>query len=327
MFLLSKRNIAYDLLRLLAILGVIFIHVLSFFAFDFSRFTPATENLVKILRLPPQLVIALFFIVSGALTLSHPKHPSIFYRQQLLRLGFPLTFWWAISHFFHFPTQHFWFLFALLSFQLLTPIVWPWLQKANRRELFLVIAAVLCWSELLSWLTFATKSIWLFQQSFLPYFGTYLLGYYLAHYPPRCKNSTLMLVLGLIWLWGVLEAIFFGNIAPWRENHALINILAAATTFLLVSNLTRLNPLKKFQLGLTALAKNNLGIYLLHYQILEWLTPLVWGNFHIAFFALNTLVKSIILTFVTFALSYVATLLIKTLPYGKFFVGAHTTNK
>lgn len=204
-----SRELAYtSYLRVLAIVGVVFIHIagLSFVNKDLHG-TPAWW-LGAVMNYSSRWAVIVFVMVSGALLLRPPAVPDAgrFYRKRLAKLGIPLLVWHAVYitlqvvSWEHPPAPRrllanllegrsytaLYFFWLILGLYAVTPLLWPLVQAWSRCALAVAGAALAALPALdvvlqgliallreqprvLSTPTLVTQ--------FLPYVGFFLLGY------------------------------------------------------------------------------------------------------------------------------------------------------
>ena len=194
----SRRHEAgYDILRILAYLLVCLQHSMP-------------DNLTQTLgKLPDTYIgfltepaVPIFFIISGAFTISGRAHGRAFFSQKFMRIGVPLIIFSLIymvrGSILYGGFKHtlarvpfvpadgaFWFLYTLLGLYLITPVLSRWVEAASRREMR---AYLLLW--LLTTLTPYYCHVLQMQdvrQSSIIYYvsgwiGLYVSGYYLRRY-------------------------------------------------------------------------------------------------------------------------------------------------
>ncbi len=168
--------------------------------------------------------IGLFFMVSGALLLPTSLSMKEFYKRRLSKIVFPTLIWTfiyllvkiingsitidqlpSIVLSIPFSAQGdgiLWFMYVLVGLYLITPIISPWLEKASKKEIELILGfwIVSLLYPVLSNVVSVNESNSGVLYYFSGYAGYYILGYYLNHYKPRCGiiTSLLMILLPII---------------------------------------------------------------------------------------------------------------------------------
>lgn len=313
-----KRVIYIDVLRIIAILGVILIHACAALG---NGFTHATDLVLDSLRVFTHFSINIFFMVSGAMILSKKYDWSKFYKTRLLRIIPALIILPLVSIPFGAFTGHLWFLHAILMFYTLSPIVKTWLDKADGKQIRGVLLTLLGLAMINKSLAFLTDPTWIFDNDFLSYFALYLWGWYLYGNKIKIKSSGKILALITILAIELLVVFLGWNNQFFTVNTSPLNIVGAIVVFLLVKDL-QLNKLKpKMQLVLADAGKSVFGIYLIHMIVINLLIPPIYQYLpHIKYFAVNALYKILLLTITTFLTSWLIIYLVKKIPAIKKFM-------
>lgn len=163
----QTRSAALDILRVVAILGVIAIHVFAAITTNAAIRGSGTWWAANVLDLGNVWVIPVFVMVSGALILSPRSHaagPAEFYRKRLLRLGPAFVFWQAfyivvvrlmLSHqqlSFVSVLQliadgttytHLYFLWLIVGLYVVAPVLAAFLNGGGQRRAYIFAAVVL----------------------------------------------------------------------------------------------------------------------------------------------------------------------------------------
>lgn len=159
---MGKRDLNVDLIRVVAIIMVVAVHVSAPLAVQYGTIAPArwwAANIVESLTRPS---VPLFIMVSGMLLLAPQKEESFgaFYRRRALRVLVPFLVWavvylvWrnlyhgealtaadAVIEIISGPVYtHFWFIYVLLGLYLVTPILRVFVQHASPPMLWLFVA-------------------------------------------------------------------------------------------------------------------------------------------------------------------------------------------
>jgi surface polysaccharide O-acyltransferase-like enzyme len=186
---MNTRIIYIDVLRIIAVLGVILLHACHNLQMQ-GEFTPATDLVLASLQVFTHFAVNIFFLVSGAMTLNYHSNWQTFYRKRLLKIIPPLIFIYLISIPFHAFTGHLWFLYAILAFYALSPIASTWLKKTSQKEIKWLTFIVLILAMISKCLFFITQNVYIFDNDFFSYFALYLLGYSLATNTITLKKPT-----------------------------------------------------------------------------------------------------------------------------------------
>lgn len=344
-----KYNFNLTVVRALAILGVVAIHVWypiysrPDFLGGFSWWLAYTVNSVS------RMAVPWFLLVSGTLLL--PRHPENeakdIIRRLIGRLGMPLIFWsmvyfqWdsfytgrvhplsdVIQVIFTGSVFHLYFLVILFGLYLFLPI---WRRINISRLLLTVCFIVGMLLYILQFFVFRNRTIFNFLTLWMPYLGYFLAGPYLLGLKKVSRGWVwscwaiavgLTIIFGYINLaflnrgittfWGIGGAEYFTN---WLSPNVILMSLAG---FYLVIH-SRQSTNQCWRKIVNSLAKASLGIYLIHMLIINILDKysglyLDYGHTRLWWYG------SYKFTLV-FLLSYLLTLVILRLPLVKALIG------
>jgi len=276
-------------------------------------------------------------MISGALLLNKHEDSLVFYRKRMTRILWPFLFWIAVYLLYYFhrytnfevlpaqrvleisiekilhgPSAHLWFLYMILGVYLGIPFVRILVQNTSQRDIYILLglwaASLLIMNK--SYASYMPKIDLTF---FYGYLGYTLLGYVLAN--REWKVSTPVLTISILLL------ILFNTVGTWQYS-ALINKFSpafygylglnnaalASLVFLLCKRLYVQTPPSWLQ----TLDNHSFGIYLIHIIVLNYVHPLI---------NLPTLYKIPIATLITFTGSFIATYLLRRVPYGRAISG------
>ncbi|MDX9971942.1 MAG: acyltransferase family protein [FCB group bacterium] len=278
---------SYDILRVLATVAVVWLHV-SMYAVLYNEPLSFAWWVGNVSDAAVRWCVPVFVLVSGGLLLGpRDESPLEFYRKRLKRLLVPLLFWSglylslkfalhlttrhdaALSLWHGRPHYHLWYLYMAFGLYLVTPVL----------RHFLAIASV----TVRTWTTFVLLASSIagmaivyvrgwelpFFLLFLPYVGYYLLGYHLAQMPIRASAGMLwaLLIAGIVAAaWG---AGLYGQYAYAYVGVPALMMSTAVYSLglqLPVSPPPLPTPLAR---GLALLSRASLGIYLVHPLFLE----------------------------------------------------------
>jgi surface polysaccharide O-acyltransferase-like enzyme len=203
------RTLAFtSYLRVVAIVAVVLIHVSgSTYVLKGARGSSAWW-VASVLTFSTKWAVPVFVMVSGTLLLKPPanRSASVFYRRRLSRIGIPLLVWHAVYvslvMFVISPDLRrdivmgnvlrgeaytaLYFFWLILGLYVVTPLLWPLVESASRRQLIVIGAGLTA----LPALDLVTRNVigrlrdnpmplgepTLFTQ-FVPYVGFFILGY------------------------------------------------------------------------------------------------------------------------------------------------------
>jgi len=291
----------------------------------------------------------LFVTISASLLAPTKRDTFSFFKKRFSKLIGPFLFWSIIiliidffqgtinmAGFFEgillFPikpvTGVYWFVYTICALYFIIPLISPWLQKCNKKEMLFVL---LLWgiTILLPFVNFIfNKKIYDVNGNYyfvLVYFGGYIgylfLGVFLRKYPLTFNNKlkALLLIIVLIIL-GTIP-IAYGYIYNReileisQENLSLTSVLYVIAIFCFFQNFKFSNTIESF---LNLIARYSFGIYLIHIIVVR---KFVW------FYLLeeNRLSHPIIETpFIAILSLFLCILIVKVisyLPKSKYIIG------
>lgn len=344
-----QRLVFVDVLRAVAIVGVVIIHGLD----QILRFASDQSSLswwyANLFNSSVRWVLPAFFMISGLLLL--PKHEdlSTFLSKRLKRIIVPTLVWsalygvWTWSHynsnltikdqliatFVHgTPYYHLYFLFAILGFYLLNPLLSTFIRHASQRRfayavtIFLAMASVANMS--VGWFLHVypgTRLMSLFQ--WLPYTGYYLAGLYLHTYPLTWSTKKIVLVVASLIALAtagtyVLTSTFgHGPQGVLFQDYLSPNVIAVSLlVFTLFTRIKEKNIPPWIKGSIKGLAGASFGIYLIHLMVMESL-----GRIITPLLSTHELMANIALASSTLVVSYVVITLASFIPFIKKTVG------
>lgn len=213
---MKQRDVSLDIIRIMACVMVVFMH---------SPMPSANANgpFLTALSFLTAPCIGLFFMVSGALLLPVKIDYFTFIRKRFSKIAVPTVIWSLIYIALRlyrseseinllqsvasipFSPQGegvLWFMYTLAGLYLLAPILSAWLDKAEKRELQLLLglwAITLCYPLLSGWVMINESTTGILYY-FTGYAGYFVLGFYLKKYP----ESLSLALSGLIAVSGVV---------------------------------------------------------------------------------------------------------------------------
>lgn len=287
-----------------------------------------------------RFMIPLFVMISGILLLPVRLNILDFYKKYFWRI-LPALFFWGIAYILfdglflnHKPAAriwmdiarlplnfaaaapHLWYLYMLAGLYLIIPMVSPWVLKATKRELQVVLA-IFIFSTFIPYIRFLTglafgASDWNEFHSFYyisGFFGYLLMGYYLFTYLPVWSNSLKRFIGALLFLIGYGITYYLTISVPFSlSNIEMVwyycspNVLLEAVgIFLLVEGL----ELKAGFLSrvIHQIAAHTFGIFLIQYFFIGFVFRYVAGhlNFHPV---LNILCAAFLTMVISFAITW-----------------------
>lgn len=348
----KKRNVALDLLRVIAILLVIWQHTSEFYYIgdNLQLVDHDLTRSVGILDSLSRLSVPLFVMISGYLLLPLKGTVSHFFKHRFTRILWPWLFWCvAFAVYFVFyrddslttcllniaripvnwgvDVGHLWYIYMLIGLYLLVPILSPWLNQCSKRQLQFYLSLWLI-TTLLPYLHL-WQSQWWGECTWNPTptlyyftgFGGYLvLGYYLKRYGAfSVPVSVLMIVVG----YAVSAGAFIGRIPVATDvvdletawNFCSLNVaMMAAGLFSLIIRL-KFNPDTLWSRLIRDIAVCSYAMYLSHIMVLNAFHDLFGGQFGTVW------VEIPLIALCTFAVTYVLMKLLALLPGARYWLG------
>lgn len=331
---MKKRETELDILRLLALLGVIFTH-----AGGIEAGGGINRDIMTFLMAAVTWHVPVFVMISGRFFLDPGRElPDAKLAKAIGRLVIAFAFWNVLYQVYYILTgaysglnwkgilsqsllgpYHFWYLFMLICLYAITPFLRRITQDRKLMEYFLVLFLVF---EFLT--TYGpnlplvgptvgqimTKSNFHFA---LGYSGYYILGYYLHRYPLSGKKEATLYMLGLAML------IFTGTATVWMtvrgaegeewfSKYLMPNVIieAAAIYTFFINRVSRISSGERIAAVISKLAECGFGVYLIHALVLALvpLPPL----------GLNPILFAMLSVAWTFLISTAAVILIRKIP-------------
>ena len=152
------RNIAFDLLRIIAAFSVVVLHVSGVYI-DRSPVGSLDFRLSNFVNSISRFGVPIFVMISGAIFLSEEKMVTIkkLWSKNILRMFivfgvwsfayyvYESIFWWKFDFWRHgivrtitgcvYASDHFWFLFMIMGLYALVPFLRTWLHHAEKKDL------------------------------------------------------------------------------------------------------------------------------------------------------------------------------------------------
>lgn len=222
--MIEQRVIYADILRIVAIIGVIIIHTAGPLRLQMNTIELSWWWISNIFNSATRWSVPIFVMVSGLVLLDPRKEESIktFLSKRLTRVLIPFIFWGIFYTILMYRTNiienqalplleifesfitgsiyfHFWFVYMLLGLYFLTPIIRVYVKNtdSNNLKYFLILwfvaNGVFVFFEKISEITIGLDLI--FVQGFIGYF---ILGHYLHITKLNKKQSSLAYVLSII---------------------------------------------------------------------------------------------------------------------------------
>lgn len=334
---MKKRETELDILRLLALLGVIFTH-----ACGIETVSAVTGNVMTFLIATITWHVPVFVMISGRFFLDPGREFSTAkLKKAIVRLVVAFVFWNVIYQAYYILTDtysnlnwkgilsqsllgpyHFWYLFMLVCLYAVTPFLRKIAEDRKLMEYFIVLFLIF---EFLTMygpdlpLVGATVSQIVTKTNFhfaLGFSGYYVLGYYLRRYPLSGKKELGLYILGIVML------LFTGLATVWKANQGAegeewfskylmpnVVIEAAALYTFFVNRVSRIRFSEKVSAVVSKLAEYSFGAYLVHALVLAFSEVIPWKDI-----PCNPVMVVAMRVIFVFAVSTLATALIRRIP-------------
>ena len=223
---LRGRSVDVNLIRTVAIIGVILLHAAGRYTVtsqDLTQMNPLQftgwgvvtfyQSIAVIVGVP------LFLMMTGALLLEPSKNESLkfFFKKRWIRIGLPLVFWGAIYFVWDFlvmkvpfsadaiiqgilngPYTQFWYMYVLVGLYLLTPILRVFIAHADETVVKYFLLVWIIGVSILPFIGLFT-SFQLSQNVFTltGYVGYFVLGTYLLTVKVRRSTMAIFMAVGI----------------------------------------------------------------------------------------------------------------------------------
>ena len=341
----ENRTLWFDNLRVIAVIGVIGIHVSSAGnGVTDSNYNFWVSNFFNSLS---RFGVPVFVMLSGALLLPKEEPIGEFLKKRLLRILFPFIFWsfayitnslindynkgvnlnfeYIIRQIFiHFrdgSTPHFWYIYMIIGLYLFIPIIGKWIRNSSEKDIlyFLVIWFIVL---LLNQPYISKIKPSLDFSYYSGYLGYLVLGHYLTIKPVENKTRVNLIALCLIFSGLIFTVVSTYIVQQYTilpggtfYNPLSINILIYSTgIFLWFRNKNIHND---FLISIrNIINKHSYGIFLVHIFILSKL-----DDFYIRWNFINPLFGIPFTIIVCLFISTGIIFVISKFPLGKYISG------
>ncbi len=296
---MTTRSIAYDALRVIAVLMVITIHTCGTYALER---TPYTSNYLTgiLYEAVVQIGVPLFVMLSGAFVPGHHEASwSAFYRKRMPKLLIPLSIWlpmyylllWLkgddvgqmLSVFWRGGSwMHLWYLVMLAGLYFLVPLLNALIDRlgSHPRRLYTVSSALLLmglFTDTYHYLIAPDFRLF-FPLMWIPYTGYFLMGYALRRYPGN-RGCGWPIVLYILATAGTAVLGYYTVRTSWGEycyrNLSPLIVISAVSLFSIFARQASAWQSSKLLRRMAAPAGEVMGIYLLHLAVLILVTKAV----------------------------------------------------
>jgi len=353
------RNLALDVGRIIATLGVLSIHLLYpvVSRHDFLRGNSWwVTNIVYSFSV---VSVPLFIMISGYLLAGKPTSLKANWQRTFYRLIVPLIFWslwyfWWNSRF-NFGNYsvldmirmtlsgslfHLYFLVILIGLYLGLPIINDWLQTSNhnlKRYAFILVWLVGMGMSFSFYLNLASGAVMSLFTWWLPYLGYFLTGYVIRQQGINPKIYRQAFWLFCLWLiftvimgYEGVQMLKWNMDFLWHSSGVYyfftflspnVIIMSVALFYLLVGSrwLRNLSTHHRLSRFLVWMSSLSYGVFLLHFSIIDWVD--YRHGFAIEFVTTNLRQFILNRTLIVVVASFGLAAVIKALPLLKMIVG------
>jgi surface polysaccharide O-acyltransferase-like enzyme len=354
---LRGRALPVDLIRTVAIVGVILLHASGRWIItppEINQLNPLEFTRWAVVDIYQSLAIIgvpLFVMLTGALLLQPSKNESlgVFFKKRWARIGLPFLFWGAAYFVWDFlvikipftssavilgilngPYTQFWYLYVLVGLYLLTPILRIFLAHADQTMIeYFVILWILGVSIIPFFTLLTTYTVNSNVFTITGFVGYFVLGLYLSMVQIRRSTLSIFMILGIaLTAFGtyVLAATVGGEeMYFFQQYFSPTVILASVMVFLLLltvrpSSVQKETRPSKVNKLVKTISQNTLPIFLLHVMILESIQSGYFG-FTINRDLINPIIEVPLMTVIVLFISLAIILLLKKIPYLKKLIG------
>lgn len=337
----------YDNVRVMATIGVIFIHVSSDYVPVKGTISTADFWIGNIYDSLSRLSVPLFVMLSGASLLGRNENTGSFLKKRMTRILLPFLFWSLIyiaNGFYNAFDEgqhltisemlrstfvqlrdgssiHLWYVYMITGLYLFVPIIGKWIRNSSIKELeyFLMIWLITLLLDQ-PWLSKIRPDIDL--SYFTGYLGYLIFGYYLTIKPFGNKRQTNLIALAAFFgglLWTILGTYFTQRftgkfVSTYYEPLSPNILLYSAGFFLFMKDKDFKNrPAIKIR---TFISKYSYGIFLAHVLILFKLY-----DFGLGWHFTNPILAIPATVFICFTVTLPIVFIINKLPFGKYISG------
>jgi surface polysaccharide O-acyltransferase-like enzyme len=344
---LENKTFWYDNLRVIATIGVIFIHVSSDYVPNSGNISAYNFWIGNLYDSASRISVPIFVMLSGALLLPKEYEIGVFLKKRLVRLIIPFLFWSLIyianSIYSSFQdensmnfvdilktvfvnlrdgsSRHFWYIYMIIGLYLFIPVVGKWIRNSSEKEMryFLIVWIVVLFFDQPYFSKFRPD---IDMTYFTGYLGYLVLGYYLTVNSFGSKKQSDWFA-GVILIVGYSTTVLGTYFVQQQTNEYVSTfyeplspniMLFASGLFLLLKNKELKNKLmiriRDF------ISKYSYGIFLVHVLVLFKLY-----DFGFAWNFINPILGIPVTVSVTFLISTGIVFVVNKLPFGKYISG------
>ena len=338
---MKKRETELDILRLVAMMAVIWVHVGGMDTSVLPVDDPDCQLLIFLKSLMTW-EIPVYVMISGRFFLDPDRQmPFSKIRKAIGRLILAFVVWNGVYQAYYILTgsytglnwkgilsqaaigpYHFWYLYMIVGLYIIVPFLRKIAEDKSLSEYFIVLffaySLLTKYGPVLPFVGSTADSMLesMGMKFVLGYSGFYILGCYLHRYPLSDSRERVLYILGgaLIVLGAAantLQSVKNGEYTEWYTGYTAPNTIIAASAIytLFAKRVKRIVFTEKAISGITRLAEYSFGIYLIHALVLD-----VFSAAGLKPTLMHPLLSMPLLTLLTFAVSFTAVGLIRKIP-------------
>lgn len=325
----NKRLTNIDLLKIISIISVIFIHVSSVNIFDL-RYTRLVNNnflIINFYNIITRFCVPCFLMITGMFLLDKDISIKTIYKKYILRIAIVyIIFSLIYSIFQHFYEgknffrifimgyYHLWYLYLLIGLYIVTPILRKIVKDKKITRYFLILCLIFTSiipiiNEFMKLYEFKVALNYLNINITLGYVGYFIAGYYFSKYE---VNNKVFYCLGFL---GFILNYYMYFILSYNSNLYTSIFLMPGTVFESIAVFLFFNTLKiKENKVITYISSLTFGIYLVHVLVMKLILiyyPLFIYNYSI--------ISIPILSILIFVISLLMSVTLNNIPLLKKF--------
>lgn len=287
-----KTRIAYyDNLRVLAIFGIIAIHVFQLWHHGEKVNGMYIYMFSEVVR----YAVPIFLMLSGALLLNRDIDLNYFLRHKLTRITYPFIFYLVIAFVISLFTDYEfsfnilsynWYFWLILGVYLSVPIINKFIQHASVREIEYFLVVFVLAAIFYQFVLYYNIDSYLNLNFFAAPIGFLVLGYYLSIKDFKINSRKLIILMLAVFIFATsMKMISTGAIMPksFALNYeatqsAVLNswvdvsifvILQAGSLFVIFKNLN----FAGFRKAIVSISNLSYGMYLINSIVMFYITP------------------------------------------------------
>lgn len=346
-----ERNMAFDVLRIVAAFSVVMLHVSGTFI-KTSEVGSVDFCLANFMNSISRFGVPIFVMISGAIFLSETKQISVkkLWLNNILRMLIVFGVWsfayyvYQSLYYWNFDfwrqgivrtitgcvyaSDHFWFFFMIIGLYALVPILRTWVHHATKKELdYFVVLFVVFQIGRTTVTTLLDKSLVhkladMFKITELSwYLGYFVLGYILMKHGVSQKIKWLLRIMIPVGIWANYTISAYMSLEAGVYSPGIYDSFGVFTFFHVVALFVFVTDFfAKKKVGektarvVSETALATLGVYVMHVGLLDFFRS---KGFIIG--SVNPVLGSLLLTCICFVLCGVVAALLRRIPFvGKY---------